>query len=92
MSYTNPSLQAINKKIIRCKKCPRLYSYIAQVSKNKVKRFSSEQYWGRPLPSFGDPKAQILIVGLAPAAHGGNRTGRMFTGDSSGGLGIKSTI
>lgn len=74
----------LNKKIIQCKKCPRLYSYIRQVSRSKVRRFSSEKYWGKPLPSFGDPNGKILIVGLAPAAHGGNRTGRMFTGDSSG--------
>lgn len=78
------SIQSLNINIIKCKKCTRLISYIKQVSKNKVKRFSSEKYWGKPLPSFGDPNAQILIVGLAPAAHGGNRTGRMFTGDSSG--------
>ncbi len=70
--------------MIKCKKCTRLNSYIKQISKDKVKRFSGEKYWGKPLPSFGDPRAQILIVGLAPAAHGGNRTGRMFTGDSSG--------
>lgn len=84
MSRTRLSIQVLNRKIIQCKKCPRLYSYIQQISKNKVRRFSTEKYWGKPLPSFGDPKGQILIVGLAPAAHGGNRTGRMFTGDSSG--------
>jgi len=78
------SLYSLNTSVIKCKKCPRLNSYIKQVSKDKVKRFSGEKYWGKPLPSFGDPRAQILIVGLAPAAHGGNRTGRMFTGDSSG--------
>lgn len=80
----NSNLNLLNKQVIKCKKCYRLQSYILQISKNKVKRFSNEKYWGRPLPSFGDPKAQILIIGLAPAAHGGNRTGRMFTGDSSG--------
>jgi len=78
------SLNQINKTIINCKKCPRLASYIRQVAKNKVKRFQSEKYWGKPLPGLGDPKAELLLVGLAPAAHGGNRTGRMFTGDSSG--------
>lgn len=78
------SLSQINKKIINCKKCPRLSSYIDKVAKNKVRRFQTEEYWGRPLPGFGDPKARLLLVGLAPAAHGGNRTGRMFTGDSSG--------
>jgi len=78
------SINQINKTIINCKKCPRLASYIRQVAKNKVKRFQSEKYWGKPLPGLGDPKAELLLVGLAPAAHGGNRTGRMFTGDSSG--------
>lgn len=74
----------LNKRIINCKKCQRLSSYIKLISKNKVKRFADQKYWGKPLPGFGDTKAQLLIVGLAPAAHGGNRTGRMFTGDSSG--------
>lgn len=78
------TLSKINRQIIRCKKCPRLAEYIRIVAKTKVKRFSDQKYWGKPLPSFGDIHAQILIVGLAPAAHGGNRTGRMFTGDSSG--------
>jgi uracil-DNA glycosylase family 4 len=78
------SLGALNYKVTRCKKCPRLASYIRQMAKTKVKQFSEQKYWGKPLPSFGDPNAQLLIVGLAPAAHGGNRTGRMFTGDSSG--------
>lgn len=77
-------LDNLNKKIIKCKKCPRLSSYIQDVAKNKVKRFIDQKYWGRPLPGFGDINAKLLIVGLAPAAHGGNRTGRMFTGDSSG--------
>ena len=78
------SLTQLNKKIIQCRKCPRLSLYVRQVAKNKVKRFQSEKYWGKPLPGFGDPNAKLLLVGLAPAAHGGNRTGRMFTGDSSG--------
>lgn len=77
-------LEKINKKIICCKKCPRLASYIHNISKTKVKRFIDQKYWGKPLPSFGDSKARLLLIGLAPAAHGGNRTGRMFTGDSSG--------
>ncbi len=83
-SYEKKSLNQINKTIINCKKCPRLASYIRQVAKNKVKRFQSEKYWGKPVPGLGDPNAELLLVGLAPAAHGGNRTGRMFTGDSSG--------
>lgn len=78
------NLQELNSIIINCKKCPRLARYIATVAKVKVKRYNDWDYWGRPLPGFGDPNAKILIIGLAPAAHGGNRTGRMFTGDSSG--------
>lgn len=73
-----------NQKIIRCKKCKRLSSYIKKVAKQRPKRFKNQKYWARPLPGFGDIHAKVLIVGLAPAAHGGNRTGRMFTGDSSG--------
>lgn len=78
------SLASINQEVIKCKKCPRLSNYVREVSVSKVKRFSNERYWGKPLPSFGDVNGELLIVGLAPAAHGGNRTGRMFTGDSSG--------
>ncbi len=74
----------LNAQVIKCTLCPRLSQYIRQVGHDKVKRFANEQYWARPLPSWGDPRARLLIVGLAPAAHGGNRTGRMFTGDSSG--------
>ena len=77
-------IESLNKKIVNCKKCPRLAVYIRDVAKNKVRRFKDEKYYGKPLSGFGDVNAQLLIVGLAPAAHGGNRTGRMFTGDSSG--------
>ncbi len=77
-------ISKLNKQIIQCEKCPRLSTYIKTISINKVKRYMYEKYWGRPLSGFGDPKAELLIIGLAPAAHGGNRTGRMFTGDSSG--------
>lgn len=77
-------LQKLNSKIIKCKKCPRLNSYIKYIARKKVKRYFNEKYWGKPLAGFGDVNAQVLIIGLAPAAHGGNRTGRMFTGDSSG--------
>ena len=80
----NSSLTKLNQRIINCKKCPRLSEYIREVAKNKVRRYIDENYWGRPLSGFGDPNAHLLIIGLAPAAHGGNRTGRMFTGDSSG--------
>ncbi len=78
------AIESLNKKITNCKKCPRLAVYIRDVAKNKVKRFKYEKYYGKPLSGFGDVNAKLLIVGLAPAAHGGNRTGRMFTGDSSG--------
>ena len=78
------SIKILNKKIASCKKCPRLSIYIRDVAKNKVRRFKDENYYGKPLSGFGDVNAKLLIVGLAPAAHGGNRTGRMFTGDSSG--------
>ena len=78
------SISALNKKIVNCTKCPRLAQYIRDVAKNKVRRFADQNYYGKPLSGFGDVNAKLLIVGLAPAAHGGNRTGRMFTGDSSG--------
>ncbi len=78
------TLKRLNYTIIKCKKCPRLSSYIRRVAKEKVKRFNNQKYWGKPLTGFGDINAKLLLVGLAPAAHGGNRTGRMFTGDSSG--------
>jgi uracil-DNA glycosylase family 4 len=78
------SISDLNKKIKNCTKCPRLSQYIREVAKNKVKRFLDQNYYGLPLSGFGDINAKLLIVGLAPAAHGGNRTGRMFTGDSSG--------
>ncbi|HYP43184.1 MAG TPA: uracil-DNA glycosylase [Candidatus Nitrosocosmicus sp.] len=74
----------IQDKIVRCKECPRLIKYNESIGQTKVKRFSNENYWAKPIPGYGDPKATLLIVGLAPAAHGGNRTGRIFTGDSSG--------
>lgn len=78
------ALDALNARIVACKRCPRLSAYIREVARTRVRRHASEEYWGRPLPGFGDPRAVLLVVGLAPAAHGGNRTGRMFTGDSSG--------
>lgn len=77
-------LHWLNYKVIGCTRCPRLSQYIRQIGQEKVKRFAREEYWARPLPGWGDPNARLLIVGLAPAAHGGNRTGRMFTGDGSG--------
>ena len=84
MKSQNIQLKNLNEKIIVCKRCPRLVSYIREVAKIKVRRFKEHDYWGKPLTGFGDPDAELLLIGLAPAAHGGNRTGRMFTGDSSG--------
>jgi len=78
------NLERLQKVVIRCRKCPRLVHYLQNLSENKPKRFREWEYWSKPLPSFGDPEARVLIVGLAPAANGGNRTGRMFTGDRSG--------
>ena len=78
------AVAALQDEITNCFQCPRLVEWRERVAKEKVRRFANEDYWGRPLPSFGDPMARLLIVGLAPAAHGGNRTGRMFTGDRSG--------
>ena len=78
------SVHKLNKKILDCKLCPRLTEYIEEVGKHQTKKFTNQVYWAKPVPSFGDPKAKLLIIGLAPAAHGGNRTGRIFTGDSSG--------
>ena len=78
------SLAAVDREVVACERCPRLRDYCRRVAQEKVKRFRGEEYWGRPLPGFGDPAAELLIVGLAPAAHGGNRTGRVFTGDRSG--------
>jgi uracil-DNA glycosylase family 4 len=77
-------LAALTDEITICRRCPRLVSWREQVAREKVARFRDETYWGRPVPGFGDPDARILFVGLAPAAHGGNRTGRVFTGDASG--------
>lgn len=78
------TLASLQRRVIACRKCPRLVRWREKVAREKVRRFADEQYWGKPIPSFGDPNARLLLVGLAPAAHGGNRTGRMFTGDNSG--------
>ncbi len=78
------ALEALRDEIVECRRCPRLVAWREQVAIEKVARFRDEPYWGRPAPGFGDPAAQLLIVGLAPAAHGANRTGRVFTGDASG--------
>jgi len=78
------ALEALQAEVVGCRRCPRLVEWRERVAREKVARFRDETYWGRPVPGFGDPEARILIVGLAPAAHGGNRTGRVFTGDASG--------
>ncbi|MFL5791822.1 MAG: uracil-DNA glycosylase [Actinomycetota bacterium] len=77
-------LAEIDAEVVVCRACPRLVAWREQVAREKVARFADQTYWGRPVPGFGDPAASVLVVGLAPAAHGGNRTGRIFTGDRSG--------
>lgn len=77
-------LEILEEQVVNCTKCPRLVKYLEKVARVKRRAYRDCTYWGRPLPAFGDPKARLLIIGLAPAAHGGNRTGRMFTGDRSG--------
>ena len=77
------NLNILNNKIIKCKKCERLVKFRSKVAKEKRKQFINETYWGKPITGYGDPNAKLLMVGLAPAAHGGNRTGRVFTGDKS---------
>lgn len=78
------SLKLINAEIIECRKCPRLVKYREDVARIKRRAYLDHNYWGKPVPGFGDPDAELMIVGLAPGAHGSNRTGRMFTGDRSG--------
>jgi uracil-DNA glycosylase family 4 len=78
------SLTSLNEEIIACQKCPRLVAWREQVAREKRKAYRDDEYWGKPVPGFGDPKARVLVVGLAPGAHGSNRTGRQFTGDASG--------
>ncbi|MCK9485670.1 MAG: uracil-DNA glycosylase [Dehalococcoidia bacterium] len=78
------SLERLAADVVACRRCPRLVSWREQVAREKRAMFRDEEYWGRPLPGFGDPEARLLVVGLAPAAHGANRTGRIFTGDRSG--------
>jgi uracil-DNA glycosylase len=77
-------LSRIESEVVACRRCPRLVEWRELVAREKVARFADQEYWGRPVPGFGDPKARVLLLGLAPAAHGGNRTGRIFTGDRSG--------
>ena len=83
---SNPfsALVELHREVVACQRCPRLVNYRRKVAEQKRRAYLEWEYWGRPVPPFGDPRARLLIVGLAPAAHGGNRTGRMFTGDRSG--------
>jgi uracil-DNA glycosylase family 4 len=78
------ALEALEAEVVGCRRCPRLVAWREEVARVKRAAFAGEEYWGRPLPGFGDPDAAVLALGLAPAAHGGNRTGRIFTGDRSG--------
>ena len=78
------SLESLAAEIVGCRACPRLVEWRERVAAEKRAAFAGETYWGRPVPGFGDPAARIVVVGLAPAAHGANRTGRVFTGDRSG--------
>lgn len=78
------ALRRVAEEVIVCRACPRLVAWRERIAREKAARFADQEYWGRPVPGFGDPSARILVLGLAPAAHGGNRTGRIFTGDRSG--------
>ena len=77
-------LAALEREVVACRRCARLVRWREEAARLKVRRFADQEYWGKPIPGFGDPAARLLLIGLAPAAHGGNRTGRMFTGDESG--------
>ena len=81
------ALRAVHQQIIACERCPRLRTYCAEIARTRRKAFRDEIYWGKPVPGFGDPRAQVLLIALAPAVHGANRTGRVFTGDGAGGSG-----
>lgn len=84
MASPRDSLEALNTRITACERCPRLRAHCAQVASTRRRAYANWEYWGRPVPSFGDPRASVMILGLAPGAHGSNRTGRPFTGDGSG--------
>lgn len=84
MAEKEAPLNILNEEIVACRKCPRLVEYREKVARERRRAFREWTYWGRPVPGFGDSRAELLILGLAPAAHGANRTGRMFTGDRSG--------
>jgi len=77
-------LSELNEELISCRRCPRLVEHCTTIAREKRRAYRDWEYWGKPVPGFGDPNARVLLLGLAPGAHGSNRTGRMFTGDSSG--------
>jgi uracil-DNA glycosylase len=83
-SAPTDALNALHEELVACRRCPRLVAWREEVARTKRAAFADQDYWGRPVPGFGDPDARVLVLGLAPAAHGGNRTGRVFTGDRSG--------
>lgn len=84
MANSPATLEELNTRIIACERCPRLRAYCAEVARVRRRAYADQEYWGKPVPSFGDPNARVLVLGLAPGAHGSNRTGRPFTGDGSG--------
>src|ERR1035437_1765381 len=84
MVAASTTLEDLNARIVACKRCPRLRKYCAEVARVRKRAYLKCEYWGKPVPSFGDPKARVMALGLAPGAHGSNRTGRIFTGDGSG--------
>src|SRR5687767_7667352 len=86
-SSQHRALALVTSAIVACRRCTRLRSYCRQVARDKRAAYRDDDYWGKPVPGFGDPRARLLILGLAPAAHGANRTGRVFTGDGVGGSG-----
>jgi uracil-DNA glycosylase family 4 len=84
MASMSHELEDLQREVVDCRRCPRLVTWREQAARERKAAFAEQEYWGRPLPGFGDPQARVLVLGLAPAAHGANRTGRMFTGDRSG--------
>lgn len=82
--WNTAKIEQLNKEIVACRKCPRLVAWREEVARVKRRAYIDQEYWGKPVPGFGDPKARVVVVGLAPGAHGSNRTGRNFTGDASG--------
>ncbi len=85
-------LTILNREVVACTRCPRLVAYREQVAREKRRAYRDWEYWGKPVPGFGDPQARVLIMGLAPGAHGSNRTGRPFTGDASGQLHVSRVV